>query len=89
MINMRWLIDYIRSCFCIHVWELIFDTTVKETYNGIPNNTYQVKTYRCKKCGYEIVPTYFQALNAMHMGTTRYLKCPNCKKRSWCKKVIK
>lgn len=48
-----------------------------------------VGAYKCKHCGYEIVPTYKQALNAMHMGTTRYLKCPNCNKRSWCKKVIK
>ena len=48
-----------------------------------------VGVYRCKKCGHEIVPTYSQALNAMHMGTTRYLKCPMCKKRSWCRKVIK
>lgn len=47
-----------------------------------------VGAYKCKNCGYEIVPTYTQALNAMHMGTTRYLKCPECKKRSWCKKVL-
>ena len=48
-----------------------------------------VGAYKCKHCGFEIVPTYRQALNAMHMGTTRYLKCPKCNKRSWCKKVIK
>ncbi len=48
-----------------------------------------VGAYKCKNCGHEIVPTYMQALNAMHMGTTRYLKCPKCNKRSWCKKVIK
>ena len=48
-----------------------------------------VGAYKCKNCGYEIVPTYKQALNAMHRGTTRYLKCPNCGKRTWCKKVIK
>ena len=48
-----------------------------------------VGAYKCKNCGHEIVPTYTQALNAMHMGTTRYLKCPECSKRSWCKKVIK
>ncbi len=48
-----------------------------------------VGAYKCKKCGHEIVPTYSQALNAMHMGTTRYLKCPECGKRSWCKKVLK
>ena len=48
-----------------------------------------VGAYKCKNCGYEIVPTYAQALNAMHRGTTRYLKCPKCNKRSWCKKVLK
>lgn len=48
-----------------------------------------VGAYKCKNCGCEIVPTYSQALWAMHRGTTRYLKCSNCKKRTWCKKVIK
>ena len=45
--------------------------------------------YKCKNCGGQVVPTYTQALNAMHMGTTRYLKCPHCGQRTWCKKVIK
>ncbi len=48
-----------------------------------------VGAYKCKNCGHKIVPTYTQALNAMHMGTTRYLKCPKCNKRTWCKKVLK
>ena len=48
-----------------------------------------VGAYKCKECGHEIVPTYTQALNAMHMGTTRYLECPKCNKRTWCKKVLK
>ena len=48
-----------------------------------------VGAYKCKNCGHEIVPTYSQALNAMHMGTTRYLQCPKCNKRTWCKKVLK
>ncbi|MBE6618325.1 MAG: helix-turn-helix domain-containing protein [Ruminococcaceae bacterium] len=48
-----------------------------------------VGAYKCKNCGHEIVPTYSQALNAMHAGTTRYLKCPKCGKRTWCKKVLK
>lgn len=47
-----------------------------------------VGAYKCKNCGHEIVPTYSQALNAMHRGTTRYLKCPECNKRTWCKKII-
>ena len=48
-----------------------------------------VGAYKCKNCGHEIVPTYKEALNAMHKGTTRYLKCPECGKRTWCKKVLK
>ena len=59
----------------------------------IPEGVWQLEVsvgaYKCKNCGHEIVPTYKQALNAMHIGTTRYLKCPKCNKRSWCKKVIK
>ena len=48
-----------------------------------------VGAYKCKQCGHDVVPTYKEALNAMHMGTTRYLKCPKCNKRTWCKKVLK
>ena len=48
-----------------------------------------VGAYKCQNCGHEIVPTYVQALNAMHRGTTRYLQCPKCNKRTWCKKVLK
>ena len=48
-----------------------------------------VGAYKCKNCGYEIVPTYKEALIAMHRGTTRHLKCPKCNKRTWCKKVLK
>ena len=48
-----------------------------------------VGAYQCKNCGYEIVPTYMQALNEMHRGTTRYLNFPKCNKRTWCKKVLK
>ena len=48
-----------------------------------------VGAYKCKNCAHEIVPTYKQALNAMHRGTTRYLKCPECGKRTWCKKIVK
>lgn len=47
-----------------------------------------VGVYKCKHCGCDIVPTYKEALCAIHNGTTRYLKCPSCNKRSWCKKVI-
>lgn len=48
-----------------------------------------VGAYKCKKCGQEIVPTYSEALWAMHRGFTRHLRCPHCRKRTWCKKVLK
>ena len=44
--------------------------------------------YECKHCGHKYVPTYSSVLWAMHMGRTRYMKCPECKKSSWQKKVI-
>ena len=44
--------------------------------------------YECKNCHHKFVPTYKEVLWAMHMGTTRYLKCPVCNKRSWSKKVL-
>lgn len=44
--------------------------------------------YECKNCGHKYVPT-FKAINlSMHMGRTRYMKCPECGKRTWQKKVI-
>ena len=44
--------------------------------------------YECKECGHRYVPTLKQINLSMHMGRTRYLKCPNCGKKSWQKKVI-
>ena len=44
--------------------------------------------YECGKCNHKYVPTYSSVLWAMHINRTRYMKCPNCNKRSWQKKVI-
>ncbi len=44
--------------------------------------------YECRKCGHRYVPDYRTVSLAMHMGRTRYIKCPACGKRSWQKKVI-
>ena len=44
--------------------------------------------YECRNCNHRFVPSFKQALNAPHMSTTRYLKCPKCHKRSWSKKVM-
>ena len=44
--------------------------------------------YECKNCHNKFVPKYLTALIAPHLNTTRYLKCPECGKRSWSKKVM-
>ena len=44
--------------------------------------------YECKKCGHRYVPTFKDTTLSMHIGRTKYMKCPNCGKKSWQKKVI-
>lgn len=44
--------------------------------------------YECQKCGHKHIPSFGAVFIAMHMGRTRYMKCPECGKRSWQKKVI-
>lgn len=51
---MRWLINYIRSCFCKHEWELIFNSQTygtKITGERTDAPICYTKIYRCKKCG--------------------------------------
>ena len=45
--------------------------------------------YVCAKCGHKYVPQYKSVFMAMHYGRTRYMRCPECKKMSWQKKVVK
>lgn len=45
--------------------------------------------YVCLKCNHKYVPTYSQVFLAPHVNRTRYMKCPNCHKKSWNKKVVK
>ena len=45
--------------------------------------------YECRKCGHRYIPTFNSVVWAMHFGRTRYMKCPECNKRSWQKKVLK
>ena len=44
--------------------------------------------YECKECHHKYIPAYKSVFMSMHMGRTRYMKCPECGKRSWQKKVI-
>ena len=44
--------------------------------------------YECKECKHRYVPT-MKAINmAPHMGRTRHMRCPECGKKSWQKKVL-
>ena len=44
--------------------------------------------YECKHCKHRYVPTYKALNRSMHMGRTRYMRCPQCGKASWHKKVL-
>ncbi|MBD5083403.1 MAG: helix-turn-helix transcriptional regulator [Clostridiales bacterium] len=44
--------------------------------------------YECKNCHHRYVPKFKSVFFAMHIGTTRYLKCPKCHKKTWNKKVM-
>ena len=44
--------------------------------------------YECQECGHKYVPTFKATMMAQHIGRKRYLKCPNCGKKSWQKKVL-
>ena len=48
----------------------------------------KVGFYECGKCGCRYVPSYKQINLAMHVGRTRYMKCPDCGRYSWQKKVL-
>lgn len=45
--------------------------------------------YECPHCHYKHIPSFKAVLFAMHLGRTRYFKCPKCGKRGWNKKVVK
>ena len=44
--------------------------------------------YMCEHCKHSYVPTYKAVSMAMHLGRTRYMRCPQCGKKSWQKKVF-
>ena len=44
--------------------------------------------YECNNCHHKYIPTYKSVFFAQHINRTRKMKCPNCGKKSWNKKVI-
>ena len=45
--------------------------------------------YECGKCGHKYIPSYKASIWSPHMVLNKYMKCPECGKRSWQKKVLK
>ena len=43
--------------------------------------------YECSNCHYKYIPTYKSVLLSMHVNRIRKMKCPNCNKKSWQKKL--
>lgn len=44
--------------------------------------------YECGKCHHRYVPEFSSVLWAPHINRTRYMRCPECNKKSWNKKVL-
>ena len=45
--------------------------------------------YECKNCQHMFVPNYKEIALLMQTPSRRLLKCPECGKWTWCKKVLK
>ena len=76
--NTIWRIILILSAFILLLIGVSFALKI-ETEAGY---------YECQNCHYRYVPSYKSVYFAMHLGRTRYLKCPECNKRTWNKKVL-
>lgn len=44
--------------------------------------------YQCEKCGETFVPGFRTHLIGFNMVSRRFMKCPCCQKRAWCRKVM-
>ena len=44
--------------------------------------------FKCRNCNELFTPTFMQYNMGMHLLSIRYLKCPHCKTRTWCRKVM-
>ena len=76
--NLAWRITIICLSVLILLVGVIFALRVEQVAGF----------YECDHCHHKYIPTYHAVLFAMHIGRTRYMKCPKCGKRTWNKKVI-
>ena len=50
---------------------------------------YETSDYKCKNCNHIFKPKFTAYLFGAHTLTTRYLRCPNCGKTTWCNRIGK
>ena len=48
---------------------------------------YETGIYECRNCGHTFKPTFKAYILGVHTLTTRCLKCPECSKSTWCKRI--
>lgn len=49
---------------------------------------YNAGKYECRKCGQKFNPTLKEYVWGAHTLTMRYLRCPHCGKKSFCKRRL-
>ena len=72
-------ITIIVFAFVVSITGLMFAMKIEQTAGY----------YECGKCHHKYVPSFSSVLWAPHINRTRYMKCPECGKKSWQKKVLK
>lgn len=72
-------ITIIVFAFVVSITGLMFALKIEQTAGY----------YECGKCHHKYVPSFSSVLWAPHINRTRYMKCPECGKKSWQKKVLK
>ena len=104
LLQLEWVIGYVctasflillfTACYLVKetVWQAIL-IAVAVVIFGV-GMWYAMKLernvgyYACEKCGNRYIPSMNMFMWSMHMGRTRYMKCPECGKWSWQKKVL-
>ena len=104
LLQLEWVIGYVctvsflillfTACYLVKqtVWQAIL-IAVAVVIFGV-GMWYALKLernvgyYACEKCGNRYIPSMNMFMWSMHMGRTRYMKCPECGKWSWQKKVL-
>lgn len=74
---------WLRICLIIYGFVvLVFGLGVAIYYD------INVGSFECRHCGKKFTPSTSSYMIAMHSATTRFLKCPHCGKKSFCKKRL-